>query len=146
MYKKLLLIILFLFSNFLATTLASAGETKAYFVRPADLKTVGQGVKLYVDKKYIGKVWHNRFAVVKSTTGKHKLMTKVGLSIGVPVTGLGGAKKFKSKVSFSKNEHYYKIKFKMGKMLFPGKHEIIEISKSEFETLKSNSKEIAYKN
>ena len=85
--------------NFLATTIAAAGETTLHFVRPADLKTAGQGVKLYVDKKYIGKVWHNRYAVVKSTTGKHKLMTKVGLSIGVPVTGLGGAKKFKSKVN-----------------------------------------------
>ena len=144
--KKYILIAIFLVSNVFSTTLVAAGETTAYFVRPADLKTVGQGVKLYVDKKYIGKVWHNRYAVVKSTTGKHKLMTKVGLSIGVPVTGLGGAKKFKSKVSFSDNEHYYKIKFKMGKMLFPGKHEVIEISKSEFETLKSNSKEIAYKN
>ena len=145
MFKKLFLILLFLFSNFLTTSIVAAGETTLHFVRPADLKTAGQGVKLYVDKKYIGKVWHNRYAVVKSTTGKHKLMTKVGLSIGVPVTGLGGAKKFKSKVSFSKNEHYYKIKFKMGKMLFPGKHEVIEISKSEFETLKSNSKEIEYK-
>ena len=121
MFKKLSLILLFLFSNFLTTSIVAAGETTLHFVRPADLKTAGQGVKLYVDKKYIGKVWHNRYAVVKSTTGKHKLMTKVGLSIGVPVTGLAGAKKFKSKVSFNKNEHYFKIKFKMGKMLFPGK-------------------------
>lgn len=40
----------------------------------------------------------------------------------------------------------YKIKFKMGKMLFPGKHEVIEISKSEYVKLKSKSKEIKYKN
>ena len=110
MFKKLSLILLFLFSNFLTTSIVAAGETTLHFVRPADLKTAGQGVKLYVDKKYIGKVWHNRYAVVKSTTGKHKLMTKVGLSIGVPVTGLAGAKKFKSKVSFNKNDLIKKFK------------------------------------
>ena len=81
---------------------------------------------------------------MKSTTGKHKITTKVGLSIGVPVTGLGGAKKFKSKFEFTDDEHFYKIKFKMGKILMPGKHEVIEISKSEYEKLKSKSKEIKY--
>jgi len=145
MIKKITLIMLFLLSNILTTSIVAAGETTAYFVRPADLKTAGQGVKLYVDKDYIGKIWHDRYAVVKSTTGKHKIMTKVGLSIGVPVTGLGGAKKFKSKVSFTEDEHYFKIQFKMGKLLLPGKHEVIEISKSEYETLKNNSKEIKYK-
>ena len=102
MFKKLSLIIFFLFSNLLATSLVAAGESTAYFVRPADLKTVGQGVKLYVDKKYIGKVWTNKHAVVRTDTGKHKIMTKVGLSIGVPITGLGGAKKFKTKINWEK--------------------------------------------
>ena len=144
-FKKILIILLFIFSNFLSTSLVAAGETTAHFVRPADLKTVGQGVKLYVGKNYIGKILHNKYAVVKSTTGKHKITTKVGLSIGVPVTGLGGAKKFKSEFEFTDDEHFYKIKFKMGKMLMPGKHEVIEISKSEYEKLKSKSKEIKYK-
>jgi hypothetical protein len=71
MIKKITLIFLFLLSNILATSIVAAGETTAYFVRPADLKTAGQGVKLYVDKDYIGKIWHDRYAVVKSTTGKH---------------------------------------------------------------------------
>ena len=146
MFKKLSLIIFFLFSNLLATSLVAAGESTAYFVRPADLKTVGQGVKLYVDKKYIGKVWTNKHAVVRTDTGKHKIMTKVGLSIGVPITGLGGAKKFKTKILFTEKEHYFKIKFKMGKLLFPGQHEVIEISKSEYSSLKGDSKEIVYKN
>ena len=144
--KKIILILLFIFSNFLITTLVAAGETTAYFVRPADLKTAGQGVKLYISKNYVGKFSHNKYAVVKLTTGKHKITTKVGLSIGVPVTGLGGAKKFKSKFEFIDDEHFFKIKFKLGKMLLPGKHEVIEISKSEYETLKSKSKEIKYKN
>ena len=146
MNKKLLLIILFLFSNFLATTIAAAGETTLHFVRASDIKTVGQGVKLYIGKKYIGKVWTNNYAIARTETGKRKITTKVGLSIGVPVTGLGGAKKFKSKFVFTDDEHYFKIKFKMGKMLFPGKHEVIEISKSEYLSLKSSAKEIKYKN
>jgi hypothetical protein len=144
--KKILIILLFIFSNFLSTSLVAAGETTAHFVRPADLKTVGQGVKLYVGENYIGKIWHNKYAVVKSTTGKHEIITKVGLSIGLPITGLGGAREFKSKFDFNEAEHFFKIEFAMGKMLMPGKHEVIEISKSEYETIKSKSEEIEYKN
>ena len=143
--KKYVIILLFLLSNLLSTNFALAGESTAYFVRPADLKTAGQGVKLYVGKDYIGKLWHDKYAVVKSKTGKHKITTKVGLSVGLPVTGLGGAKKFKSKFAFTKDEHYFKIKFKMGKLLLPGKHEVIEITKDEYEKLKGNSSEIKYK-
>ena len=142
MIKKITLIITFIVLTFNA---ANAGDSTAYFVRSSDIKTVGQGVKLYVGIKYIGKVWTNNYAVTKTKTGKQKITTKVGLSIGVPITGLGGAKKFKSKFSFTEDEHYFKIKFKMGKLLFPGKHEVIEISKSEYESLKSSAKEIKYK-
>ena len=144
--KKYILITLFLISNFLTFNFVNAGESTAYFVRSSDIKTVGQGVKLYIGKKYIGKVWTNNYAVAKTETGKRKITTKVGLSISVPVTGLGGAKKFKSKFVFTDDEHYFKIKFKMGKMLLPGKHEVIEISKSEYLSLKSTAKEIKYKN
>ena len=44
MFKKLTLILLFLFSNFLTTSIVAAGDTTLHFVRPADLKTAGQGV------------------------------------------------------------------------------------------------------
>ena len=142
MIKKLIFIILL---NFLTFNFVNAGESTAYFVRASDIKTVGQGVKLYIGKKYIGKVWTNNYAVAKTETGKRKITTKVGLSISVPVTGLGGAKKFKSKFVFTDDEHYFKIKFKIGKLLFPGQHEVIEISKSEYLSLKSSAKEIKYK-
>jgi hypothetical protein len=33
----------------------------------------------------------------------------------------------------------------MGKLLLPGKHEVIEISKSEYLSLKGSAKEIKYK-
>ena len=118
MIRKLTLIILFIFSNLLTFNFSHAGETTAYFVRASDVKTVGQGVKLYIGKKYIGKVWTNNYAVANTQTGKQKIITKVGLSIGVPVTGLVGAMKFKSKFEFTDDEHYVKIKFKMGKLLF----------------------------
>tara|TARA_B100001093_G_scaffold72331_1_gene62931 strand:+ start:313 stop:750 length:438 start_codon:yes stop_codon:yes gene_type:complete len=143
--KKYILIIIFLLSNLFTISTSIANETTAYFVRPADLKTAGQGVKLYLGKDYVGKLWHNKYAKVKSTNGKHKITTKVGLSVGLPVTGLGGAKKFKSKFEFTKDAHYFKIKFKMGKLLLPGKHEVIEINKDEYEKLISNSTEIKYK-
>jgi|TARA_B110000444_G_scaffold242710_1_gene260313 hypothetical protein len=145
MIKKLTLIILFILSNLLTFNFSHAGESTAYFVRSSDIKTVGQGVKLYIGKKYIGKVWTNNYAVANTKTGKQKITTKVGLSIGVPVTGLGGAKKFKSKFEFTDDEHYFKIKFKMGKLLFPGQHEVIEISKNEYLSLKGTAKEIKYK-
>ena len=60
MIKKLTLIILL---NFLTFNFVNAGESTAYFVRSSDIKTVGQGVKLYIGKKYIGKVWTNNYAV-----------------------------------------------------------------------------------
>lgn len=142
MFKKLLLIAI-LFSNFLIASLANADEVSAYFVRPADAMTIGQGVQLHINKNYIAKLWHDKYAVVKSNSGKHNLMTKVGLSISVPVTGFGGAKKFKSKVVFDKDEHYFKIKFKPG--LLAGQHQIIEIDKEEYLLLSSVSTEVKYK-
>ena len=145
MIKKKTIILLFVLANLVSASLLAAGETTAHFVRPGDLKTVGQGVKLYVDKEYVGKIWHDKYAVYKTNSGKHKILTKVGLSVGVPVTGLGGAKKFKTKVSLTDENHYFKIQFKMGKMLLPGKHEVVEISKSEYESFKKNSSEIKYK-
>ncbi len=67
--KKYILITLFLISNFLTFNFVNAGESTAYFVRSSDIKTVGQGVKLYIGKKYIGKVWTNNYAVAKTETG-----------------------------------------------------------------------------
>jgi len=75
MIKKLTLIILL---NFLTFNFVNAGESTVHFVRASDIKTVGQGVKLYIGKKYIGKVWTNNYAIARTETGKRKITTKVG--------------------------------------------------------------------
>ena len=146
MYKKIFTIII-LFLILLIPSYSFSSEVKAHFIRPADLKTVGQGVKVYLGKKYIGKFWHDNYGVIETKKGKHKIVTKVGLSVNLPVTGLGGAKKFKTKRILENSNHYFKIIFKKGKMMMPGKHEIIEITKDEYLSLKekSGAKEIKYK-
>ena len=104
------------------------------FVRPADLMTAGQKVKLLVDKKEITKLGHDKAFVFDTVKGKHNLQTKVGLSLGIPnVTGFNGAKKFKSKVNLDRDQHFYKIVFKAA--LMGGKHQIIEIEEAEFNAL-----------
>ena len=146
MYKKIFSVII-LFLILLIPNYSFSGEVKAHFIRPADLKTVGQGVKVYLGKRYIGKFWHDNYGVIETKKGKHKIVTKVGLSVNLPVTGLGGAKKFKTKRILEDSNHYFKIIFKMGKLMIPWKHEIIEITKDEYLSLKEKSgvKEIKYK-
>jgi transcriptional regulatory protein LevR len=107
--------------------------TTISFIRPSDVMTIGQKVKLSVDGKEIAKMGHNKVAVFKTEKGKHKFETKVGLSLSIPVTGFGGAKKFKSKVNLDKDQHFFKIKFKAAMM--GGKHRIIEIDEAEYNEL-----------
>ena len=73
MIRKLTLIILFILSNLLTFNFSHAGESTAYFVRASDVKTVGQGVKLYIGKKYIGKVWTINKRAVKTKPGNKKI-------------------------------------------------------------------------
>jgi transcriptional regulatory protein LevR len=107
--------------------------TTISFIRPSDMMTIGQKVKLSVDGKEIAKMGHNKVAVFKTEKGKHKFETKVGLSLSIPVTGFGGAKKFKSKVNLDKDQHFFKIEFKAAMM--GGKHRIIEIDEAEYNEL-----------
>lgn len=107
--------------------------TTISFIRPSDVMTIGQKVKLSVDGKEIAKMGHNKVAVFKTEKGKHKFETKVGLSLSIPVTGFGGAKKFKSKVNLDKDQHFFKIEFKAAMM--GGKHRIIEIDEAEYNEL-----------
>tara|TARA_B100001057_G_scaffold271193_1_gene271400 strand:+ start:144 stop:572 length:429 start_codon:yes stop_codon:yes gene_type:complete len=142
MLNKFLFIGLLLLNIFFSSV-SHAEELSAYFIRPADAMTVGQGVQLHFDGKYIGKIWHDKYAIVKTKAGNHSLMTKVGLSISVPVTGFGGAKKFKSKFNLEKGDYYFKIEFKPG--LLAGEHRIIKISKDEYFLLSDGASEIEYK-
>jgi|SaaInlV_120m_DNA_3_1039746.scaffolds.fasta_scaffold05759_3 hypothetical protein len=112
---------------------AESKATTISFIRPTDVMTIGQKVKLSVDGKEIAKLGHNKVAVYETDKGKHKFETKVGLSLAVPVTGFGGAKKFKSKVNLDKGQHFFKIEFKAAMM--GGKHLIIEIDEAEYNEL-----------
>lgn len=122
-----------------AFSLLSAAPTKISFVRPTNLMVATQMVKLSLDGKQIAKMGHGKTLVVESETGKHSIQTKVGLSLGVPnVTGFNGAKKFKSKVTLDKPEHFFKIIFKPA--LLGGKHHVIEIDAAEYQKLTSKLK------
>jgi hypothetical protein len=103
--KRLLLGLVIIFSSLTIAAPIFAEEqadntATMSFIRPADLMTIGQKVKLLVDKKEIAKLGHDKVVVFDTVKGKHKLQTKVGFSVGIPnVTGFNGAKKFKSKVN-----------------------------------------------
>ena len=137
--KRLLLGLVIIFSSLTIAAPIFAEEqadntATMSFIRPADLMTIGQKVKLLVDKKEIAKLGHNKVVVFDTVKGKHKLQTKVGFSVGIPnVTGFNGAKKFKSKVNLDKDQHFYKIVFKAA--LMGGKHHIIEIEEAEYNEL-----------
>ncbi len=112
----------------------ATNTTTLSFIRPSDVMTLGQKVRLSVDKAEIAKLEQDKIVVFETTKGKHKLQTKVGFSIGVPnVTGFNGAKKFTSKVNLKEDQHFFKIVFKAA--LMGGKHRIIEIDQAEYEAL-----------
>ena len=113
---------------------ANVEEINLYFVRPADPLTIGQDVELYVDDDEIGELTYN--TKIQTTVKKprtYALATKVGWSLSLPVTGLGGACKFEGDFKFTEQNYYFKIIFEPG--LLCGEHEIIGIVESEYSDL-----------
>jgi len=110
-----------------------AGQINLYFVRPADILTIGQDVELYVDDDEIGELSYNTKFQTTLKPGIYELSTKVGWSLSLPVTGLGGACKFEGDFKFTEENYYFKIVFDPG--LLCGEHEIIGILESEYSDL-----------
>ena len=118
-----------------------ANESKAvkvdqinlYFVRPADPLTIGQDVELYVDDDEVGELSYSTKIQTTVKPGTYELATKVGWSLSLPVTGLGGACKFEGDYKFTEENYYFKIVFDPG--LLCGEHEIIGILESEYSDL-----------
>ena len=104
-----------------------------FFVRPADLLTIGQDVELYIDDDEIGELSYKTKIQTSVKPGTYVLATKVGWSLGLPVTGLGGACKFEGNYKLSEKNYYFKIVFDPG--LLCGEHEIIGIVESEYSDL-----------
>lgn len=122
-----------------------ADEINLYFVRPADVLTIGQDVELYLDDDEIGELSYSTKIQTTVKPGTYELATKVGWSLGLPVTGLGGACKFEGDYKFTEKKkkkslnhpritnYYFKIVFDPG--LLCGEHEIIGIVESEYSDL-----------
>jgi len=108
-------------------------QINLYFVRPADPLTIGQDVELYVDDDEIGELSYSTKIQTTVKPGTYELATKVGWSLGLPVTGLGGACKFDGDYKFTEENYYFKIVFEPG--LLCGEHEIIGIVESEYSDL-----------
>lgn len=110
-------------------------EADLFFYRQKDLLTIGQRVELHINGNELGVLGHGDSLFKKVSTGKHKITTKVGLSVGIRVTGFNGACKHSRDFPIVDAAHYFKIKFRPG--IFCGKHRIIEISESEYKKLKN---------
>ena len=104
-----------------------------YFVRPADPLTIGQDVELYVDDDEVGELSYSTKIQTTVKPGAYALATKVGWSLSLPVTGLGGACKYEGDFKFIEKNYYFKIVFEPG--LLCGEHEIIGILESEYSDL-----------
>ena len=115
------------------TNSVKADEINLYFVRPADVLTIGQDVELYVDDDEIGELSYSTKIQTTVKPGTYELATKVGWSLSLPVTGLGGACKFEGDYKFTEENYYFKIVFDPG--LLCGEHEIIGIVESEYSDL-----------
>ena len=112
-------------------TEANIEQINLYFVRPADPLTIGQDVELYVDDDEIGELTYNtKIQTIVKKPGTYELATKVGWSLSLPVTGLGGACKYEGDFKFTEQNYYFKIVFEPG--LLCGEHEIIGILESEY--------------
>ena len=115
-------------------TEANIEQINLYFVRPADPLTIGQDVELYVDDDEIGELTFNtKIQTIVKKPGTYELATKVGWSLSLPVTGLGGACKYEGDFKFTEQNYYFKIVFEPG--LLCGEHEIIGILESEYSDL-----------
>ena len=110
-----------------------ADQINLYFVRPSDLLTIGQDVELYVDDDEVGELSYSTKIQTTVKPGTYELATKVGWSLSLPVTGLGGACKFEGDYKFTEENYYFKIVFDPG--LLCGEHEIIGIVESEYSDL-----------
>ena len=108
-------------------------QINLYFVRPADPLTNGQDVELYVDDDEVGELSYSTKIQTIVKPGTYELATKVGWSLSLPVTGLGGACKFEDDYKFTEENYYFKIVFDPG--LLCGEHEIIGILESEYSDL-----------
>ena len=108
-------------------------QINLYFVRPADPLTIGQAVELYIDGDEIGELSYSTKIQTTVKPGTYELATKVGWSLSLPVTGLGGACKFDGDYKFTEENYYFKIVFEPG--LLCGEHEIIGIVESEYSDL-----------
>lgn len=116
-----------------AGELSKHEDIELYFFRPRSLLTIGQQVELYIDSNQAGILGHNDKIILNTKAGTHNLATKVGVSLSIPITGLGGACKFTDVYKFNQKQHFFKIKFSVG--LLCGEHEVIEISEEEFKKL-----------
>lgn len=112
------------------TSKAIVKEINLYFVRPADPLTIGQDVELYVEDDEVGELTYNTKIQTTVKPGTYAVATKVGWSLSLPVTGLGGACKFEGDFKFTEQNYYFKIIFEPG--LLCGEHEIIGIVESEY--------------
>ena len=112
------------------TSKAIVEKINLYFVRPADPLTIGQDVELYVEDDEVGELTYNTKIQTTVKPGTYALATKVGWSLSLPVTGLGGACKFEGDFKFNEQNYYFKIIFEPG--LLCGEHEIIGIVESEY--------------
>lgn len=108
-------------------------KTTLYFFRPQSLLTLGQRVEIHIDGRETAILGHNDEVQLSSLTGGHIIDTKVGLSLAIPITGLGGACKFSERYIFSQKKHFFKIKFSPG--LICGEHEVIEVSEEDYRRL-----------
>jgi hypothetical protein len=108
-------------------------QINLYFVRPADPLTIGQDVELYVDDDEVGELTYSTKIQTTVKPGTYELATKVGWSLSLPVTGLGGACKYEGDFKFTEQNYYFKIVFEPG--LLCGEHEIIGILESEYSDL-----------
>ena len=102
-------------------------------VRPADLLTVSQGVQLYVDGKLVDKIWHDETVSFDTTRGMHELETRVGVSLGLSITGYNGARPYEMNLQFEKEKYFFKIEYSPD--LLVGQHVLSEITEEEFNIL-----------
>ncbi len=138
---KSLLLCFLACGSFFLTAFSYAGDNASVsFIRPFDAMTLTQGVKLSLGKEKLGKLGQKKIITVDVPKGKHKVQTKVGLSLAVPnVTGFNGAKKFKAKLVIDQDQHFFKVVFKPA--MLGGQHEVIEIDQIEFATLSAKLEE-----
>ena len=108
-------------------------QINLYVVRPADPLTIGQDVELYVDDDEVGELSYSTKIQTTVKPGTYEIATKVGWSLSLPVTGLGGACKYEGDFKFTEKNYYFKIVFEPG--LLCGEHEIIGILESEYSNL-----------